>query len=98
MHIYKFRESSSFCQQSWLIFLCVFLKTGKWICYNCQNHPISPVRLVDSSGFVSQDVVMKSDGASNIQMGDDLQLHCDEDLTGECTVEVKDIHIQGVRK
>lgn len=67
---------------------------GKWICYNCQNHPISPVRLVDSSGFVSQDVVMKSDGASNIQMGDDLQLHCDEDLTGECTVEVKDIHIQ----
>ena len=54
--------------------------------------------LVDSSGFVSQDVVMKSDGASNIQMGDDLQLHCDEDLTGECTVEVKDIHIQGVRK
>lgn len=27
-------------------------------------------------------------------MGDDIPLQCDEEM-GECTVEVKDIHIQG---
>ena len=67
---------------------------GKWVCYNCQNHPISPVRLADASEFVSQDTVMKPEGASNLMLGDDLRLQCDEDM-GECTVEVKDIHIQG---
>ncbi|XP_068677105.1 histone acetyltransferase KAT6A-like [Montipora foliosa] len=66
---------------------------GKWVCYNCQNHPISPVRLADASEFVSQDTVMKTEGASNMMLGDDLRLQCDEDM-GECTVEVKDIHIQ----
>lgn len=67
---------------------------GKWVCYNCQNHPINPVRLSESSGFVNQDVVMKSEGVSNSLMTDDLRLQCDEDIMGECTVEVKDIHIQ----
>lgn len=28
-------------------------------------------------------------------LGDDLRLQCDEEIMGECTVEVKDIHIQG---
>ena len=41
---------------------------------------------------------MKSDGASNLLLGDDIHLQCDEDITGECTVEVKDIHIQGETK
>ena len=31
-------------------------------------------------------------------LGDDLQLQCDEEIMGECTVEVKDIHIQGEQK
>lgn len=31
-------------------------------------------------------------------MGDDLHLQCDEEIMGECTVEVKDIHIQGEQK
>lgn len=67
---------------------------GKWVCYNCQNHPISPVRISESIGFVNQDTTLKSDGGGALIMGDDLHLQCDEDLMGECTVEVKDIHIQ----
>ena len=39
---------------------------------------------------------MKSEGVSNSLMTDDLRLQCDEDIMGECTVEVKDIHIQGL--
>lgn len=31
-------------------------------------------------------------------LGDDLHLQCDEEIMGECTVEVKDIHIQGEQK
>lgn len=31
-------------------------------------------------------------------LGDDLRLQCDEEIMGECTVEVKDIHIQGEKK
>lgn len=64
---------------------------GKWVCYNCQNHPINPVRLSDSSGF---ETTIKTDGGSNMILGDDLRLQCDEEIMGECTVEVKDIHIQ----
>lgn len=67
---------------------------GKWVCYNCQNHPISPVRLADSSGFVKPETAtVKPEGPSNLTLADDLRLQCDEDMS-ECTVEVKDIHIQ----
>lgn len=31
-------------------------------------------------------------------LGEDLHLRCDEEIMGECTVEVKDIHIQGKQK
>ena len=63
--------------------------------YNCQNHPISPVRLADSSGFVKPETAtVKPEGPSNLTLADDLRLQCDEDMS-ECTVEVKDIHIQG---
>ncbi|KAJ7351661.1 hypothetical protein OS493_036211 [Desmophyllum pertusum] len=67
---------------------------GKWVCYNCQNHPINPVRLTDSSSYVSRETVMKSETGSNLMMVDDIHLQCDEEILGECTVEVKDIHIQ----
>ena len=53
------------------------------------------MRLSDSSGFVNRDTVMKSDGGCNLMLGDEMRLQCDEDVMGECTVEVKDIHIQG---
>ena len=75
-----------------------FLSIGKWVCYNCQNHPINPVRLSESSGFVNRDTVLKSDGGCNLMLGDEMRLQCDEDVMGECTVEVKDIHIQGEGK
>jgi len=41
---------------------------------------------------------MKTEGGSNMILGDDLHLQCDEEIMGECTVEVKDIHIQGEQK
>lgn len=72
-----------------------FPQTGKWVCYNCQNHPINPVRLSDSRGF---ETAIKTDSGSNMILGDDLRLQCDEEIMGECTVEVKDIHIQGEKK
>ena len=50
------------------------------------------MRLSDSSGF---ETTIKTEGGSNIILGDDLHLQCDEEIMGECTVEVKDIHIQG---
>ena len=50
------------------------------------------MRLSDSSGF---EAAIKTESGSNMILGDDLRLQCDEDLMGECTVEVKDIHIQG---
>ena len=50
------------------------------------------MRLSDSSGF---EATIKTESGSNMILGDDLRLQCDEDLMGECTVEVKDIHIQG---
>lgn len=65
---------------------------GKWVCYNCQNHPINPVRLSESSDFVTHEAISKSEAGNNV-MGDDIPLQCDEEM-GECTVEVKDIHIQ----
>ena len=53
------------------------------------------MRLADASGFVKQETaVVKSEGSSNLMLADDLRLQCDEDMA-ECTVEVKDIHIQG---
>ena len=39
---------------------------------------------------------MKSGSGSLLR--DDIHLQCDEDIMGECTVEVKDIHIQGETK
>ena len=82
-----------------LSLLLLFVKwqclVGKWVCYNCQNHPISPVRLADSSGFVKQEnATVKPEGPNDLTLADDLRLQCDEDMS-ECTVEVKDIHIQG---
>lgn len=74
-------------------FISGFLLTGKWVCYNCQNHPINPVRLSESSDFVTHEAISKSEAGNNV-MGDDIPLQCDEEM-GECTVEVKDIHIQG---
>lgn len=50
------------------------------------------MRLSDSSGF---ETTIKTEGGSNMILGDDLHLQCDEEIIGECTVEVKDIHIQG---
>lgn len=41
---------------------------------------------------------MKSETGSNLMMVDDIHLQCDEEILGECTVEVKDIHIQGEKK
>jgi len=37
---------------------------------------------------------MKTEGGNNMILGEDLHLRCDEEILGECTVEVKDIHIQ----
>ena len=50
------------------------------------------MRLSDSSGF---ETTMKTEGGNNMILGEDLHLRCDEEIMGECTVEVKDIHIQG---
>ena len=53
------------------------------------------MRLADSSGFVKPETAtVKPEGPSNLTLADDLRLQCDEDMS-ECTVEVKDIHIQG---
>ncbi|XP_031574641.1 histone acetyltransferase KAT6A-like isoform X2 [Actinia tenebrosa] len=77
------------------------MPSGKWICYNCENHPTNPASLEELNGVTEIKVERRNSGnislagTSSHSNGNEIgNLSGDEEMEEECTVEVKDMHVQ----
>ncbi|XP_020897473.1 histone acetyltransferase KAT6B isoform X2 [Exaiptasia diaphana] len=71
------------------------MPSGKWICYNCENHPTNPASLEELNG-VTAIRVERRDSSQQSFSGSTCSGHGHEteDMEVERTVEVKDMHVQ----